>query len=536
MANRRLITRRTVLKAAGASALGALAAPALGAASETAPRRPNIVLIVADDMGFSDLGCYGGEIETPVLDGLARGGMRFTQFYSNAKCSPTRNSLLTGLYCEQLGIHVGPRRISNCVMIPEVLKAAGYRSYAAGKWHVYGHPMDWGFDHYFGCLGGGHNYFNPGLQRPGEPEPYRKRGRLREFADDRQSIQPFTPPEGWYATDAYTDRAIGYLEEHHCLHPDRPFLLYLAYNAPHLPLHAWPEDIEKYRGRYMEGWRALREERYRRQVEDGIIDPRWELSPQQGGDWRAEEDKELEDLKMATYAAMVHCMDRNVGRLMQQVRRMGAEQDTLVLFFSDNGANSYGPEKTPGILPGPLHSYWGYGTPWANMSNTPFKRYKHYDMEGGIATPLIAYWPAAVEPGSMNRQPGHVIDLMPTCMDLTGVEYPENYRGWRVLPTEGRSLVPSLRGRRREGHEALYWGFGLDARWPDREVQRVVREGRWKLYHDASRGQEPRLFDLEADRTEVHDLSGRHPDRTRELLAKWHAWADRCDADAGVRG
>jgi arylsulfatase len=325
-----------------------------------------------------------------------------------------------------------------------------------------------------------------------------------------------------------------YLGEHQREHAGSPFFLYVAYNAPHLPLHAWPEDIERYRGRYMKGWRRLREERYRRQVESGIIDGKWELSPHDGGNWDDVEDKDLEDHKMATYAAMVDCMDRNVGRLMRKIREMGQEDNTLVLFLSDNGANSYGPEKTPGIPPGPLNSYYGYGTPWANLSNTPFKRYKHYDMEGGIATPLIAYWPAVIRAGTMNHQLGHVTDIMATCADLAGVSYPESTDDGPVIGSESTSLVPAFRGGRREVREAYYWGFGLDAKWPAREVQRVVRTHGWKAYRDAGRGGEWQLFDMEADRTEMRDLSGQHPDRIAEMAALWDAWAARCDTDAGV--
>jgi arylsulfatase len=428
-------------------------AAAFLAAPLAAADRPNIVLVLADDMGFSDLGCYGGEIATPNLDALAKNGLRFTQFYNCARCCPTRASLLTGLYPHQAGIgdmtadqgapgyrgHLQP----NAVTIAEVLKAAGYRTLMCGKWHVGGGAgrgpvVRGGFDDYFGMIEGFRDFWeSTGYVRLPAGRPART-----------------YPPGGFYATDAITDHALDFLADARKA-PEKPFFLYLAYTAPHFPLHARPEDIAKYKDVYAKGWDKLREERHARQVKLGLFDPKVRLSPRSGFEtrddfYRTGENPAWDTLptdrradlarRMAVYAAMVDRLDQDVGRVVEDLRKNGQLENTLVLFLSDNGAcaewDPFGFDGTSGpknVLhtgaeldkmggPGTYHSY---GSGWANACNTPFRWYKHYGHEGGIRTPLIAHWPKGIAGrGEFRHQVGHVIDLMATCVDVGGAKYP----------------------------------------------------------------------------------------------------------------
>ena len=509
----RAMTRRQLLTAVA----GGLAAPLASASIQAAPRRPNILLIVADDMGFSDLGCYGSEISTPNLDGLAHRGVRFTQFYNTARCCPTRASLLTGLYPHQAGIgHMVENRgvpsyqgylNDRCVTIAEALRRGGYRTLMSGKWHV-GEtrphwPTDRGFDRYFGLISGASNYFrlDPGRQMA---------------IDDR----PFAPqPGSFYMTDAITNRAVDFLERYGRL--EKPFFLYVAYTAPHWPLHALPEDIARYRGEYLKGWDALRKERHARMIEMGIVDKRWPLTPRDPAapPWDTVSDRHARDLKMAVYAAQIDRMDQDAGKLLAKLRQIGAEQNTLVLFLSDNGGCAEEVDRgKPAVPAGDPDSFLSYGLPWANASNTPFRLYKHWVHEGGIATPLIAYWPAVIKQhGVITSAPGHIIDLMATCLDVAGVEYPKTYQGREITPLEGQSLVPIFRGGRRQTHDALFW---------EHEGNRAVRQGNWKLvsrYPDTWE-----LYDMETDRTEMTDFAVKYPEKAGELLARYDAWARRC--------
>ncbi len=504
--------------------------------------RPNILLIMVDDMGFSDLGCYGGEIQTPNLDRLASNGLRFTQFYNNAICAPTRASLLTGLYSQQ----VGGGQPKACVTIAEVLRSVGYSTLMAGKWHLSGFlsalPVERGFDRYYGLVDGCCNFFNPGLKRPGEAPPGEKfPDDNPPFAIDDRVIQPYTPEDkNFYTTDAFTDYALEYLDEYGG--EDRPFFLYVAYTAPHYPLQAWPEDIERYRGKYVVGWDRLRQERFERMVEMSLVDRRWDL-PSRDPDslsWDDVDDKAAWDLKMAVYAAMVDRVDQNIGRILTKIQELGVEEDTLVLFLSDNGASDEDRTSTPGVPPGPAESYRTVDLPWANLSNTPFRKFKRWNHEGGIATPLIAHWPRVIENGGeITHQIGHLIDIMATCADIAGAEYPATRD---VLPLEGRSLLPVFNGEQREGHEALYWNQA--------DLWRAVRMGKWKLVSpdtwkdynpwrpgggaESEPGTQPdpetiwELYDMEADRTEVNDLADRHPDRVREMAEMYDAWERHC--------
>ena len=483
--------------------------------------RPNIVLIMADDMGWSDIGCYGGEVQTPNIDRLAAGGLRFTQFYNNAKCGPTRASLQTGMYSQQ----IGEGAMRGAVTIAEALKAAGYRTLMAGKWHSQGIPVERGFDRYFGLADGCCNFWNPGKQREGEPAPGRKWPRWRRWAIDDKVYTPYTPEKrDFYTTDAFTDYAVGYLEQYK--NEDKPFFLYLPYTAPHYPLHAWPEDIAKYKGKYMIGWDKLRQQRYKRVVEMGLIDKRHAMSPRDDGNpaWADAKDKEEWDLKMAVYAAMIDRMDQNIGRVLAKIRELGEQDNTLVLFLADNGGCAEKIHKTPDVPPGPLASYRTVDAPWANASNTPFRKYKTWDQEGGISTPLVAYWPARIEKGGqLTRQVGHIIDVMPTCLDVAGAKRPTEFKGQKILPIEGKSLLPILEGKQREGHEAIYWAFG---------GSRALRAGKWKIV--AGRGGKGwELYDMEADRTELHDLAAAQPDRVAKMAAMYATWQAKCRANSG---
>ena len=501
--------------------------------------RPNIVLIVADDLGFSDIGCFGGEIETPNLDGLAYRGVRLTSFTNNAVCMSTRASLLTGLWAQQAGAGPGFNlRPDNNVTIAEVLKGAGYQTFLSGKWHNGNAPDEapWarGFERYYGLLSGSSNYFNPGLPRPGEPPPAHKRdGDMRPWGRDGEILHPFTPEDpDFYATDAFTDAAVGYLDA--CRNDDRPFFLYLAYTAPHFPIQARPEDIAKYRGRYMAGWDEMRRRRFERLRDMGIADDAWRLSDRDGlvPEWDACAAKDELDLRMAVYAAMVDRMDQGIGRVLAKLRETGREDNTLVMFLSDNGGCGERINRTPHVAPGPVDSYCTVGASWANASNTPFRRYKVFTHEGGIATPLVACWPAGIpRPGRIERDTGHLIDLLPTILDAAGAGYPAEFGGRSVLPCEGQSLLSALRGdTRAEREKALFWDF---------RGCRAVRKGRWKIVTEGH----PRLhiniplpfatgawelYDLETDRCETNDLSDRHPDIVRDLEALWLDWNTRC--------
>ena len=525
------LTRRNFLKTVGFAAASVPLQSCLIAAETpgggASGRRPNIVLIMADDMGFSDIGCYGGEIHTPNLDRLAAGGLRFTQFYNAARCCPTRASLLTGLYPHQAGIGhmVGDKGWpayqgflnDQCVTIAEALKLGGYHTLMCGKWHV-GEgrphwPTDRGFDKYFGLISGGANYF--------DITKTEAKGVTRQMAVDDK---PYTPPkEGFYLTDAFSDNAAKFIDEYG--RGKEPFLLYLAYTAPHWPLHAWPDDIAKYKGKYLAGWDKLRAERHARMIKMGLVKEEWRLTPRDETTWpwEDEKNKELLDLKMAVYAAQVERMDYGIGRVLAKIKDTGKEDNTLILFLSDNGGCAEGgpvgfDNRKNGLPPGGVDSYMSYGLSWANASNTPFRRYKHWVHEGGIATPLIAYWPALIKnAGSLTHQPGHIIDIMATCLEVAGVDYPATHKGRRVKPLEGKSLLPIFKGEQRGGHDAIYW---------EHEGNRAVRRGKWKLVSVHGKGWE--LYDLDADRTELNDLFAKHPDKVEELNRLYQTWADRC--------
>ena len=454
--------------------------------------RPNVILIMVDDMGFSDLGCYGGEIRTPNLDKLAAEGMMFTQFYNTAKCSPTRASLLTGCYHRE----VGEMKLASCMTLAEAMHRAGYTTFMTGKWHLSSDPIKRGFDRYFGHLSGATNFF---------------KGDKTFRLDDK----PFTvPEEGFYTTDANTDYAIRFLDEANRV--NKPFFLYIAYNAPHYPLQAWPEDIEKYRGKFIKGWDQLRNERYERQLKAGLIKPEWKLSPRDAGvrawDSLSKQEKKVEDLTMAVYAAMIDRVDQNIGKLCTKLKDMGVADNTLLLFLSDNGGCPFQRTKTRHIPPGPANSYWTYHKGWAQLSNTPFRLYKQNQHEGGISTPLIAHWPGKIRAGTKTDQAGHIVDIMATFLDITGTEYPKVFKNAQLRPLRGKSLVPVFEGKQREQHEEIFFEFSR---------YKALRSGRWKIAWHKGPWE---LYDMEADRTELNDLADKKPAKVKELAARYDAW------------
>jgi len=518
--------------------LGAAAAAPLAVNAAAAPRRPNIVVVLVDDMGFSDIGCYGSEIPTPNIDRLGTRGIRFTHFYNTARCSPTRSSLLTGLYPHNAGMGhldglVRPRsraytgRLSDeCVTIAEVLQPAGYFTAMTGKWHVgqqHGTtPWSRGFNRSLNSPYG-EVYFPNQRNRSGEPHKVYLNG--RELPVDSPELG-----ESWYGTDLWTTFGLRFIDE--AVQEKKPFFLYLAHCAPHFPLMAPQEDIARFRGKYMAGWDRLRQERYQRQIHMGLIDPKWPLTerPPDSPAWDSlsQSERERYDHMMAIYAAMISRIDRSMGTLVEGLQRRGVFDNTLILFLSDNGGNAEaGPlGRYSGNPPGGPDSTVFIGMNWATLNNTPFRRYKHFNHEGGISTPLIAHWPGGIpraRHGKFETQPGHLVDIMPTAAELAGAEYPKMRGGRKILPMSGVSLTPAFTGKRLRRTEPIFFFH---------EGNRAVRDGKWKL---VAKYTEPwELYDMDADRTELRNLVGENPVLARELAAKWDAWAERTYAEPWI--
>ena len=492
-----------------------------------ADRRPNVVLILADDVGYSDVGCFGGEIRTPNIDRLAADGLRFTQFYTNSICLTARASLLTGLYPRWRKTEQSSRLLApNMVTIGELLSRAGYQTALSGKWHM-GHqaphrPIDRGFDEYYGLLDGCCNYFDPARRDPPfEGDSGAAGGGFRYWGHNDRRITEF--PEDFYATDAITDHAVDNIRRFS--RSDQPFFLHVCYTAAHSPLHAKPEDIARYKGRYASGWDEVRRQRFRRQIDLGLIQDTWELPPREPEvlSWEEDPNREWQESLMEVYAAMVDSMDQGIGRILQALEDVGTADNTMVIFLSDNGgcAEQAGGDD-PTNIPGPVQHYVSCGAGWANAQNTPFRRYKEWVHEGGIATGLVVRWPGVVQPNTITPQVGHVIDFMPTLVEIAGAEYPATFRGNAITVVEGKTLVPIFHGQQREGHDALFW---------ECSGSRAVRQGSWKLAWD-SYVERWELYDLEADRTECDDLARQQPDRVTRMSQAWMAWAERTGASA----
>ncbi len=498
----------------------------------SADDRPNIMIIMADDMGYSDIGCYGGEIQTPNLDALAQEGLRFTQFYNTARCCPTRASLLTGLHPHQTGIGhmtVDPEKKGNtnsqleayqgflnhqCVTIPEVLKPAGYHCMMAGKWHVglndlSMYPLGRGFEKYYGILSGATNYMKP-LENRGVT-----------FMNDPIQVGG----DDYYLTDDFTTHAIEFLNDAHQSHGDQPFFFYMAYTSPHWPLQAPADVVEKYRGKYMHGWDALRRQRYERMIKIGLIDQSWKLTDADSTPWNElDQEKQQEmDYRMAIYAAQIDRMDQNIGRLIETLKANGEFENTVIFFLSDNGGcaegGEFGSQKLEDLNHPDTPYFTSYGRAWANASNTPFREYKHFTHEGGISTPLIIHAPGRIpETGGYYRQPGYLPDLMATCVDLANATYPETFAGEKILPMEGTSLVPAFTGNDLP-RSAMYW---------EHEENRAVREGPWKLVSKGPKTWE--LYNIDEDRTETQNLLDQHKSLADEMADHWYGWARRVGA------
>jgi arylsulfatase A-like enzyme len=541
----------------------------LTAANVANAQQPNIVLIMCDDVGYSDLGCYGGEIETPNLDRLAEHGLRFTQFYNTGRCCSTRAALLTGIYAHQAGIGhmvdgVGPKSgfpsysgelSKNAVTIAEVLKSAGYSTYMAGKWHVTGvtkpdaaydqhnWPLQRGFDRFYGTIHGAGSFFDP-----------------NSLTRDNNYISPYSDaeyqPEQYYYTNAINDQASRFVREHAKSNPTKPFFLYMAHTAAHWPMHAKENDIARYKGKYDSGYDPIRTARLTKMKQLGLLDDAWQISPQVG-DWSKVEDKAWESRCMEVYAAMITCMDSGIGQFIEVLKANGQYENTLILFLQDNGGCAEGmgrgangkpraenatleplskdylqPDMIPkqtrdgfpvrqgkGVMPGGPDTYIGYGQNWANVSNTPFREYKHWQHEGGISTPLIAHWPSGIsqsQNGKLNATPSHLIDVMATCADIGGAKYPTVHHGKNIQPLEGVSLANAFQGESIDRQKPIFW---------EHEGNRAVRLERWKLVSKHPQGWE--LYDVVSDRTEMKNLASEQPQRVNEMSKMWDDWAAR---------
>ena len=538
--------------------------------------RPNIILIMADDMGYSDLACFGGEINTPNINNLAMNGLRFTQFYNAARCCPSRASLLTGLYPQQAGMghmtEAGDRGThayqgdlsKNAVTIAEVLKTVGYSTYLSGKWHITPYldaiediknpdksnwPIQRGFDKFFGMISGAGSFYDP-----------------RSLALNNKYI---APSKDFYFTDNVTDYAIDQITQNK---NKNPFFMYVAYTAPHWPLQAPKEDIEKYKGKYNKGWDKIRKNRMTRMKEMGLIKKEWELSPRDSDveEWSDEiEDREWQIRNMEVYAAMIDRMDQGIGKIIESLKNKGVYENTLIFFLQDNGAcaedlswvtnNTISKELQKPMDPlalqtkmvplitregvpvklmkkataGGPESYVAYSAPWANASNTPFREYKHWVHEGGIATPLIVHWPKSINAkGDLRWEPSHLIDIMATCIEVSGAKYPKTYKGNQITPLEGISLVPAFENKPLN-RQAIYW---------EHEGNRAVRMGKWKLVSKADKNnmkwdqmeelifEDWELYDMVLDRTETKNISNRYPDKVKIMSSMWMSWAKKTGA------
>ena len=524
--------------------------------------RPNIILILADDMGYSDLGCYGSEIRTPNLDRLASSGLRFSQMYNSARCCPSRASLLTGLNPHQTGVGhmmdaLGPDSYQgylnqNCATIADTLRAGGYATYMSGKWHVGGRydllndnrweelkgsigypiPTQRGFDRFYGIVAGSANYFFPRL-----------------LMEDDRFIE--LDPTGYYFTDAITDNAVKMLDENAAANSaasanggdEKPFFLHVTYTAPHWPLHAHEEDIARYEGKYRDGWDTLRTNRHEELKASGILSDKWEISPRNAsaGVWQDESNKDWEDLKMATYAAMIDRMDQGIGRILDKVREMGTEENTLVMFLSDNGGcaeflaedtqrpepsqyASPNPDGTPikmgnivGQRPGPGDTFMSYDLPWANASNSPFRLFKRWTHEGGISTPFIVNWPERIKEPGIVHEPTHISDIAATCIEAAGAQYPTELNGNAITPIEGVSFLDAINTGAWKRNLPIYW---------EHEGSRAVRIENWKLVAEV--GSDWELYDMDEDRTELNNLVEANAPKVDEMIALYDVWAERC--------
>ena len=537
------ITRRDFIrKTAGVLALAAAPPFIANAAAPNKPPKPNILLIMADDMGYSDAECFGGDVHTPNLSALAANGLRFTQHYSTGRCWPSRACILTGYYAQQIrrdkmpGIEMGDRP-PWAPLFPELIKPHGYKSYHSGKWHIDGEPTDCGFDRSWGRHKSGcdwDRYFSSKIWTE----------------DDVKA--PVKPEDQYYSTVAIADHAVQCLKLHRRRHADKPFFQYVAFYSPHFPLHALKKDIDRCRDAYLEGWDAVRQKRWKRMKQLGIINcplsdrhpdivPSWNLKPAQleeqigpgeaphavAWDTLTQEQKRHQATKMAIHAAMIHRMDAEIGRIIRQLKDMGAYRNTLIIFATDNGASAEqiirGDGHDKSAPPGSAKSYLCLGPGWSTAANTPFRLHKHWNHEGGISSPLIAHWPDGISAkGQLRHDPSHFIDFAPTVLDLAGAAWPKTYKGEKVPAHPGTSLVPTFTKDRSLAQRTLWWCH---------RGNRAIRIGRWKLTMRRDNAKTWELYDLETDRSEMNDLTATFPDIAAILADKWKEIADQFRKD-----
>jgi arylsulfatase len=517
-----------------------------------ATKKPNIIVIMVDDLGYSDLGCYGGEISTPNIDALGYNGLRFTQMYNGARCCPSRAALLTGLHPHQAGIgqltadlgvpsYQGYLR-EGCVTISEVMKTAGYRTMISGKWHVASswdardrdnwvlgdkkHPMpkQRGFDRSFGILNAAESYWNP------------KSLILEDVLIDVET-------EDFHLTDAITDHAVDQIDESVAM--GKPFFQYVAFSAPHWPLHAREDDIVKYEGKYMAGYDAIRTSRHEQQKGLGVVDDKWDISPRDSDspDWKDVRNKEYEDIRMATYAAMVEQVDRGVGRIIETLKAKGEFDNTIIMFLSDNGGcaelfqedgdwpdpSLWETELTlqgekvragdiPELRPGPDTTFQAVELPWANVSDTPFRLFKRWIHEGGISTPFIVHWPDQIDKANILNNPMHIIDISATCYEIAGAQYPKEHHDTEITPLEGESFLGALQGKELSRETPITI---------EHEGNRGIRIGDWKLVAEWNKPWE--LYNISDDRTEQNDLIDGEKDRAKAFEKLYFEWAERAE-------
>jgi arylsulfatase len=466
--------------------------------------KPNIILILADDMGYSDIGCYGGEIATPNIDRLAAEGMRFRHFYNNSKCTTSRASLMTGRYPNRGKGGLVP---GDNLTLAEAMKLAGYRTILSGKWHL-GHgkgtlPMDRGFDESYGLFDGCSSFFYP-------TDPDKPNFGKRFFGHNDKRIAEF--PDDFYTTDAFTDHALSEISK--SIAAKQPYFLHLAYTAPHYPLHAPAEDIAKYKGRYAGGWEAMRVDRYTRMVELGVIDSSVKLAPLDPDTKSWDGDSHMQRL-MEIHAAMVDRMDQQIGRVLKLLDETGTAENTLIFFLSDNGASRewHNYDCVENAVVGARGSYRSIGLSWANACNTPFRKFKQFGHEGGICTPCVVRWPAQIKANSWNDSKTHLIDFQPTFMEVAGLDpvadIPEGKK-----PLDGENILSVLQGAERERDKPIFMEW---------KGNRAMIEGGWKIAY-ANTLNRWELFNLREDRTELNDLSAKNPERLQRMTKEWDAW------------
>jgi len=476
-----------------------------------------------DDMGFSDLGAYGSEIATPNIDRLAHDGIRFTNAYNTSKCFPSRAALLTGLYSQQTGYHKDFRQpMRNAITLGELFQSVGYTTLWSGKHHSTENPVDRGFDRYSGLLDGAANHFNPGLKRQGEEQPAQKGLKkspvsYRNWVIEGEVFNPYTPEsKTFYSTDVFTDYALEWMEQ---IEAEKPFFLYLSYTAPHDPLMAWPEDIEKYKNNYDEGYAVIRKRRFEKQKKIGVLPENAVLSKSEHSNWDSlsTQEKQEESRTMAVYAAMIDRLDQNIGRLLKTLESQGTLDNTLILFTSDNGGSSEVVTISGGTGEiGQMTNWKSLGKNWANVSNTPYREYKNWSHEGGIKTPLIAYWPKKIKnKGVVSHKPIHFIDFLPTLQSVIGASYPQTFKGDFVIPTPGKSFLAQILGDPSSDRETpIFW------QWNE---GKAVREGKWKLVAHKNVWE---LYNLETDPVEEFDLIETETERASQLKTLFDDWAN----------